>query len=72
MCPKGPRQKRWLVLYKIALLELDLQKMPERIVSAIKALRERSRRLQGSHGHYGEKLEIEYALRNLHIAAKMK
>jgi hypothetical protein len=65
-------QKRWLTLYREALLELDLQKMPERIVLASRALQKRLRELQGSGGHYGEKLEIEYALRNLHVAERMK
>jgi len=66
------KQQAWLSLYKAALLELDLQKMPERIVLASKALEERSRQLQGSSGHYGERLEIEYAIRNLHVAKRMK
>jgi hypothetical protein len=66
------QQKRWLTLYKAALLELDLQKMPERIVLASKALKERSRELRGASGHYGEKLEIEYAMRNLHVAERMR
>jgi hypothetical protein len=70
MFPNG--QKRWLTLYRDALLELDLEKMPERIVLASRALHKRSRELQGSGGHYGEKLEIEYALRNLHVAERMK
>jgi hypothetical protein len=64
-------QNRWLTLYEAALLELDLQKMPERIGLARKALQERSRELQGSSGHYGERLEIEYAIRNLHAAERM-
>jgi hypothetical protein len=66
------KQKKWLTLYRAALLELDLHKMPERIVLAIKALKERSRELQGSSGHYVEQLEIEYAMRNLHVAERMK
>jgi hypothetical protein len=65
-------QNKWLAPYKAALLELDLQKMPERIALASKALQERSRELQGSGGYYGEKLEIEYALRNLQVARRMK
>jgi hypothetical protein len=32
--------------------------MPERIALANKALQQRSRELQRSSGHYGEKLEI--------------
>ena len=70
MIPNG--QKTWLTLYRDALLELDLRKMPERIGLASRALQKRSRELQQSGGHYGEKLEIEYAMRNLHIAERMK
>jgi hypothetical protein len=70
MFPK--EEKRWLTLYKAALLELDLQKMPKRIVLASEALQQRSRQLRGSGNHYGEKLEIEYAIRNLHVAERMK
>jgi hypothetical protein len=66
------REKRWLTLYREALLELDLQKMAERIATASKALQERSRKLQACGGHYGEKLEIEYARQNLHAAERMK
>jgi hypothetical protein len=65
-------QENWLALYRAALLELDLQKMPERIALANKALQERSRELQGVGGHYGEKLEIQYAERNLQVAERMK
>lgn len=65
-------QENWLALYKAALLELDLKKMPERIALANKALQQRSRELQRSSGHYGEKLEIQYAERNLHVAERMK
>lgn len=66
------KQKRWLVLYKAALLELDLQKMPLRIVLAGKALQRRLQQLQGCDGHHGERLEIEYAIRNLKAAERMK
>jgi hypothetical protein len=65
-------QKNWLALYKAALLELDLQKMPERIALANKALQERSRELRKSCGYYGERLDIQYAERNLHVAGRMK
>jgi hypothetical protein len=72
MLPNRQRQRKWLFLYKAALLELDLKKMSERIALASKALRERSRKLQRSDGHCIEKLEIEYAIRNLHVAERMK
>ena len=65
-------QENWLALYKAALLELDVRKMPRRIALANKALQERSRELQGVGGHYGEKLEIQYAERNLQVAERMK
>jgi len=64
--------KRWLVLYRTALLELDLQKMPERIALTSTALQERLRESQGCGSHYGEKLEIAYAIRNLRVAERMK
>jgi hypothetical protein len=66
------KQENWLALYKAALLELDLQKMPERIALANKALQERSRELRGVGGYYGEKLEMQYAERNLQVAERMK
>jgi hypothetical protein len=72
MFPTRQRKRKWLPLYKAALLELDLQKMSERIVLASKALRERSRKLQKSSCHCIEKLEIEYAIRNLRVAERMK
>ena len=65
-------QKGWFDLYRAALLELDLQKMPKRIVLASKALQRRSQELQVSSGEWGEKLEINYAIRNLHVAERMK
>jgi hypothetical protein len=46
--------------------------MPQRIVAASQALQARSRELEGTGGHYGERLEIKYAIRNLHVAERMK
>lgn len=66
------KQKKWLVLYKAALLESDLQKMPLRILLAGRAIQRRLRKLQGSGGHYGERLEIGYAITNLKAAERMK
>lgn len=70
MFPHG--QKKWLVLYKAALLESDLQKMPSRIVLAGRAIQRRLQKLEGCRGHYGERLDIEYAIRNLKAAERMK
>jgi hypothetical protein len=63
--------KRWLGLYKAALLEMDAQKMPKRIVVARTALQERLRNLQSGSGNYEEELEIDYAFRNLCVAERM-
>jgi len=62
----------WLSLYKAALLELDLHKMPKRIVEANKVLQERLRELEGASGHYQEKIEIKYAVQNLQAAERMR
>jgi len=62
----------WLSLYKAALLELDLHKMPKRIVEANKALQERLQELEGASGHYQEKIEIKYAVQNLQAAERMR
>jgi hypothetical protein len=66
------RQEAWITLYKAALLEPDLHRMPGRIVEANRALRDRLQELEGVGGHYQEKLEIQYAARNLHAAEKMR
>ena len=66
------QQKRWFVLYRAALLESDLRQMPGRIVLAGQALQNRLRALQGTSGHYGERVDIDYAIRNLRVAERMK
>jgi hypothetical protein len=65
-------QKKWLILYKAALLESDLKKTRMRIVVAGRALQKRLGEIQATNGHYVEKLEIEYAIRNLRVAERMK
>jgi hypothetical protein len=65
-------QKKWFVLYKAALLESNLRKMRERIVLAGGALQKRLGELQGTSDHYVERQEVEYAIRNLKVAGRMK
>jgi hypothetical protein len=65
-------EKRWFVLYRAALLELDMQKMPMRIVLARQVLEQRMRNLQSARGNHVERLEIEYAIQNLHAAERMR
>ena len=58
---------KWEPVYHRAVLEVDRQKMPERIVVARLAI---SNRLQGLHGnpdHHGERQQIEDALRALAV-----
>jgi hypothetical protein len=62
----------WLGLYKAALLEPDPHKMPGKIREANQALQERLLELQQVSGHYQEKIEIGHAVRNLHVAERMK
>jgi hypothetical protein len=64
-------EERWFVLYRAALLELDMQQMPKRIVLARQVLEERMRDLQSGRGNYKERLEVEYAIQNLHVAERM-
>ena len=65
------QQKRWFALYRAALLESDLRQMPGRIVLAGQALQNRLRALQETSGHYGERVDIEYAISNLRVAERM-
>jgi hypothetical protein len=65
-------EKRWFVLYRAALLELDMQKMPMRIVLARQVLEQRMRNLQSARGNYVERVEIEHAIQNLQVAERMR
>ena len=64
-------EERWFVLYRAALLELDMRKMPKRIVLARQVLEERMRDLKSARGNHMERLEIEHAIQNLHVAERM-
>ena len=64
-------EERWFVLYRAALLELDMQQMPKRIVLARQVLEERMHDLQSARGNYMERLQTEYAIQNLQVAERM-
>jgi hypothetical protein len=56
----------WLTLYRAALLEIDKEKLLERVDIARKAIRERIRELaKDSNGSIEEKRSIDDALMNL-------
>jgi predicted ATPase with chaperone activity len=57
--------EKWTELYRQAALEVDGQKMPERIMAVRQAIRGRLRDLESSTDHHAERHEIESALRAL-------
>jgi hypothetical protein len=61
------KDKPWFALYKAAILELDTEKLPERIVAANAAVRLRLKEIEGDsgHGHHAERRDIEDALSSL-------
>jgi len=62
----------WFDVYRAAMLELDSEKLPERIVAARKAVQWRLKDIQGDPDHHAEREEIEYALNNLRILEREK
>ena len=67
-----PPRPDWFPLYREALLELDLQKMPARIVLARIALEESWQQLPPLRSYREERVEIGLARQNLHAAERMK
>jgi hypothetical protein len=65
-------RNNWFSLYKAALQELDIQVMQQRILVARNVLHERLRQLQTAPNHYTERLDLEYAIRNLYVAERMR
>jgi hypothetical protein len=61
------RDEKWQEVYHRAVLEVDYQKMPERIVAARRAIGERLRGLVGDPNHHAERHQVEDALRALAI-----
>ena len=64
--------KPWFEVYKAAVLELDLQKLPGRIVAAKEAVQLRLKEIQGDTDHHAERQEIEDALSSLRILEREK
>jgi hypothetical protein len=59
----------WEEFYSLAALEVDGQKMQERIPNARKALSERSRKVEGNSDHREERDRLEHALHSLKVLA---
>ena len=59
--------ENWEAAYHRAVLEVDRQRMPERIVAARQAITDRLQGLYGDPDHYGERQQIEDALRALSV-----
>jgi hypothetical protein len=59
------QNQAWTVLYKGALLELDRQKLPERIALAKKAMQERLQQFEASSDHHFERQDLADAANNL-------
>ena len=57
----------WEESYKLAVLEVDGRKMPERISAARDAIAGRLRAMEGDSDHHGERERIEDALHALKV-----
>ena len=64
--------KSWFEVYKAAMLELDLQKLPGRIVAAKVAVQLRLKGIQGDTDHHAERQQIEDALNSLRTLEREK
>ncbi len=50
--------QRWVVLYKAAMIEVDLSKLPERIANAKSAMTDRTKHLSASNGGQAELAQL--------------
>jgi hypothetical protein len=57
--------ENWEESYRLAALEVDGQKMPERISAARKAIAGRLREIEGNSDHREERVKLEHALHAL-------
>ena len=57
--------KKWVESYLRAILEVDGQKIPERIITAREAIAVRLKDLKGSSDHHAERHEMQSALATL-------
>jgi hypothetical protein len=57
--------ENWEESYRLAALEVDGQKMPERISAARKAIAGRLREIEGNSDYREERVQLEHALHAL-------
>jgi hypothetical protein len=57
--------KPWFEFYKAAILELDVEKLPKRIVAANEAVQLRLKEIEGDSDHHAERQDIADALNAL-------
>jgi len=62
--------QRWVALYKAAMIEVDLSKLPERIANAKSAMTDRTKHLSASNDGQAELEAIADALKGLRILRK--
>lgn len=63
----GMNNENWEEAYRLAVLEVDGRKMPERISVAHMAIAGRLQEIEGDSDHHGERERIEDALRALKV-----
>jgi hypothetical protein len=61
------QEQTWMGLYRGAILELDLDKLPARICAARSAIEERLQALAGSKDSREERQALQDAQRNLRL-----
>jgi hypothetical protein len=62
----------WFQAYQAAMLELDPQKLPDRIVAAKEAVQLRLEEIQGDTDHHAERQQMEEALSSLRTLEREK
>ncbi|HZP61902.1 MAG TPA: hypothetical protein VFB28_00695 [Terriglobales bacterium] len=60
-------KEKWEEVYRLAVLEVDAGKMPERISTASGAIAGRLRELDGDSDHHEERDRLEHALNALKV-----
>ena len=64
--------KPWFEVYKAAMLEIDPQKLPERVVAAREAILLRLKNIEGDADHHAERQQIDDALSGLRTLEREK
>ncbi len=64
------QQETWVELYRRALLELDLSRLPMRVLEARQAIERRLRELTPSNGNQTQLRALADALQNLRVLSR--